>query len=122
MALVVYVFATVLMLAAGLEATLVTTGQPDNVVVIQTDVKEIPGTADAAGAPSVDYRSTGSGPVVILRDVEGASPSDVSVTSSHSPCDMDGFIASTANITGTLSTTAEMSPTRTFAAVGPRAR
>ena len=41
---------------------------PDNVVVIQTDVKEIPGTADAAGAPSVDYRSTGSGPVVILRD------------------------------------------------------
>src|SRR5438105_6483548 len=41
---------------------------PENVVVISTDVKEIPGTADAAGAPSVDYRSTGSGPVVILRD------------------------------------------------------
>jgi ABC-type antimicrobial peptide transport system permease subunit len=43
MALVVYVFATVLMLAAGLEATLVTTGQPDNVVVIrraaQTEVQ-----------------------------------------------------------------------------------
>jgi ABC-type lipoprotein release transport system permease subunit len=35
MALVVYVFATVLMLAAGLEATLVATGQDDNVVVIR---------------------------------------------------------------------------------------
>jgi ABC-type lipoprotein release transport system permease subunit len=33
MALVVYVFATVLMLAAGLRETLVTTGQEDNVVV-----------------------------------------------------------------------------------------
>jgi ABC-type antimicrobial peptide transport system permease subunit len=43
MALVVYVFATVLMLAAGLRETLVTTGQPDNVVVIrrssQTEVQ-----------------------------------------------------------------------------------
>jgi len=35
MALVVYVFATVLMLAAGLKATLVATGQDDNVVVIR---------------------------------------------------------------------------------------
>ena len=43
MALVVYVFATVLMLAAGLEATLVASGQDDNVVVIrrgaQTEVQ-----------------------------------------------------------------------------------
>jgi putative ABC transport system permease protein len=43
MALVVYVFATVLMLAAGLERTLVSTGQEDNVVVIrrgsQTEVQ-----------------------------------------------------------------------------------
>src|SRR5437588_6330731 len=43
MALVVYVFATVLMLAAGLEQTLVSTGQEDNVVVIrrsaQTEVQ-----------------------------------------------------------------------------------
>ncbi len=43
MALVVYVFATVLMLAAGLEATLVATGRDDNVVVIrrgaQTEVQ-----------------------------------------------------------------------------------
>src|SRR5437870_6171806 len=43
MALVVYVFATVLMLSAGLEATLVATGQDDNVVVIrrgsQTEVQ-----------------------------------------------------------------------------------
>jgi putative ABC transport system permease protein len=35
MALVVYVFATVLMLAAGLEQTLVATGQDDNVVLIR---------------------------------------------------------------------------------------
>lgn len=43
MALVVYVFATVLMLAAGLKETLVATGQPDNVLVIrrgsQTEVQ-----------------------------------------------------------------------------------
>ena len=43
MALVVYVFATVLMLAAGLRQTLVSTGQDDNVVVIrrgsQTEVQ-----------------------------------------------------------------------------------
>jgi putative ABC transport system permease protein len=43
MALVVYVFATVLMLSAGLRATLIATGQDDNVVVIragsQTEVQ-----------------------------------------------------------------------------------
>jgi ABC-type lipoprotein release transport system permease subunit len=43
MALVVYVFATVLMLSAGLEATLVSTGQDDNIIVIrrgaQTEVQ-----------------------------------------------------------------------------------
>src|SRR5439155_20021924 len=43
MALVVYVFATVLMLSAGLETTLIATGQDDNVVVIrraaQTEVQ-----------------------------------------------------------------------------------
>ena len=41
---------------------------PDNVVVIKTEVKEIPGTADVTGAPSVDFRATGSGIVVILRE------------------------------------------------------
>ena len=43
MALVVYVFATVLMLSAGLRETLIATGQPDNVLVIrrgaQTEVQ-----------------------------------------------------------------------------------
>src|SRR6185369_13840272 len=43
MALVVYVFTTVLMHAAGLKETLVATGQPDNVIVIrrgsQTEVQ-----------------------------------------------------------------------------------
>ncbi len=42
--------------------------RPVNVVVIKTEFTEIAGTADASGAPSVDYRATGSGPVVILRD------------------------------------------------------
>jgi ABC-type antimicrobial peptide transport system permease subunit len=35
MALVVYVFATVLMMSAGIEATLVATGQPDNVIMLR---------------------------------------------------------------------------------------
>ena len=43
MALVVYVFATLLMLSAGLKATLIATGQDDNVLVIrrgsQTEVQ-----------------------------------------------------------------------------------
>lgn len=42
--------------------------RPDNVIVIKTDIKEIAGTADSAGAPSLDYRATGSGPVVVLRE------------------------------------------------------
>jgi hypothetical protein len=41
---------------------------PDNVVVIKTEVKEIPGTADVTGAPSVDFRATGTGTVVVLRE------------------------------------------------------
>ncbi|HEV8535074.1 MAG TPA: DUF3048 domain-containing protein [Candidatus Limnocylindria bacterium] len=41
---------------------------PENVVVIKTEVKEIPGTADVTGAPSVDFRGTGTGAVVVLRD------------------------------------------------------
>jgi hypothetical protein len=52
MALVVYVFATVLMLAAGLRETLVATGQDDNVVVIrrssQTEVQRGVDRAQAA--------------------------------------------------------------------------
>ena len=52
MALVVYVFATVLMLAAGLESTLVTTGQDDNVVVIRR-------AAQAEVQSSVDRRQAG---------------------------------------------------------------
>ena len=35
MALVVYVFATVLMMSEGIRATLVATGQPDNVIVLR---------------------------------------------------------------------------------------
>ena len=36
MALVVYVFATVLMMSEGIRATLVATGQPDNIIVLRT--------------------------------------------------------------------------------------
>jgi hypothetical protein len=41
---------------------------PENVVVMKTEVKEIPGTADVTGAVSVDFRATGTGTVVVLRD------------------------------------------------------
>ena len=52
MALVVYVFATVLMLSAGLKATLVATGQDDNVVVIRR-------AAQAEVQSGVDRRQAG---------------------------------------------------------------
>lgn len=42
--------------------------RPDNVIVIKTEITQIAGTADSAGAASVDYRATGSGPVVVLRE------------------------------------------------------
>ena len=63
MALVVYVFATVLMLAAGLRETLVATGQPDNVVVIrrgsQTEVQSGVDRASAAVVESLPDIATG---------------------------------------------------------------
>jgi ABC-type antimicrobial peptide transport system permease subunit len=55
MALVVYVFATVLMLSAGLESTLVATGQPDNVIVIRRGSQtEIQSGIDRAQASIVE--------------------------------------------------------------------
>ena len=99
MALVVYVFATVLMLSAGLEKTLVATGQDDNVVVIrrssQTEVQSgiarlqagivesLPQIAIAAnGRPLVSKepvvlinlpkRSTGRPANVVIRGVTSA--------------------------------------------------
>jgi ABC-type antimicrobial peptide transport system permease subunit len=63
MALVVYVFATVLMLAAGLQETLVATGQPDNVIVIrrgsQTEVQSGVDRAQAAIVESLPDIATG---------------------------------------------------------------
>ena len=41
---------------------------PVNVVVLKTDITEIPGTADVTGAPSLDFRSTGTGAAIVLRD------------------------------------------------------
>src|SRR5262245_38381612 len=91
MALVVYVFATVLMLAAGLEATLVTTGQPDNVVVIrraaQTEVQSGVDRAQAGVVESLpdiaigrDGRKLASKEVVVLINLpkrETNKPSNV---------------------------------------------
>jgi putative ABC transport system permease protein len=55
MALVVYVFATVLMLAAGLRETLIATGQPDNVVVIRKGSQtEVQSGIDRASASIVE--------------------------------------------------------------------
>ena len=63
MALVVYVFATVLMLAEGLRATLIATGQPDNVVVIrrgsQTEVQSGIDRASAAIVEALPDIATG---------------------------------------------------------------
>ena len=73
MALVVYVFATVLMMSEGIRATLVATGQPDNVVVLRKGagaeinsaiartqaavVESLPGIAtDALGRTSGQHR------------------------------------------------------------------
>ena len=63
MALVVYVFATVLMLAAGLEKTLVSTGQEDNVIVIrrgsQTEVQSGVGRDQASVVESLPEIAVG---------------------------------------------------------------
>jgi putative ABC transport system permease protein len=63
MALVVYVFATVLMLAAGLRETLIATGQPDNVIVIrrgsQTEVQSGIDRVSAAIVESLPDIATG---------------------------------------------------------------
>ncbi|MBS0320328.1 MAG: ABC transporter permease [Proteobacteria bacterium] len=63
MALVVYVYATVLMLSAGLQKTLVATGQDDNVVVIrrgsQTEVQSSVDRASAAIVESLPDIATG---------------------------------------------------------------
>ena len=74
MALVVYVFATVLMLAAGLEATLVTTGQPDNVVVIrraaQTEVQSGVDRTQAGVVQSLpDIAVGGDGQKLVSKEV-----------------------------------------------------
>jgi putative ABC transport system permease protein len=78
MALVVYVFATVLMLAAGLEKTLVSTGRDDNVIVIrrgaQTEVQSGVDRQQAAVIESLpeiavdagDVRLVSKEPVVLI--------------------------------------------------------
>src|ERR1041384_4544709 len=76
MALVVYVFATVLMLAAGLQKTLVSTGQDDNVVVIRRGSQtEVPSGIDRLQGGTVDSlpdRSAGKAANVVIRGVTNA--------------------------------------------------
>jgi len=91
MALVVYVFATVLMLSAGLKATLVATGQDDNMIVIrrgaQTEVQSgidrhqagiVESLPDIAIAPNGE-RLISKEPVVLINLPKRASgkPSNV---------------------------------------------
>src|SRR2546428_14180630 len=57
-ALVVFVFAGVLMLARGLEATLVETGSPDNVIVLRRSAtSELSSQVDPATADVVEAQS-----------------------------------------------------------------
>jgi ABC-type antimicrobial peptide transport system permease subunit len=93
MALVVFVFATVLMMSEGIEATLVDTGQPDNVMVLRKGagseinsgisrsqaaiVESLPGIAtDATGARLVSKE-----PVVLnnLAKRDSGKPANVTV-------------------------------------------
>src|SRR2546428_12419275 len=60
-ALVVFVFAGVLMLARGLEATLVETGSPDNVIVLRRSAtSELSSPGDRATADGVEAESGGA--------------------------------------------------------------
>ena len=91
MALVVFVFTTVLMLAAGLEATMIATGQDDNVVVIrrgaQTEVQSGVDRTQAGIVESLPGVAIGQGgrpmvskePVVLINlpKRETAKPSNV---------------------------------------------
>jgi ABC-type antimicrobial peptide transport system permease subunit len=91
MALVVYVFSTVLMLAAGLKETLVATGQPDNVIMIrrgsQTEVQSGIDRSSAAIVETFPEITAGEGgrkllskePVVLINlpKRETGSPSNV---------------------------------------------
>jgi ABC-type lipoprotein release transport system permease subunit len=93
MALVVYVFATVLMMSEGIRATLVATGRPDNVVVLRKGagaeinsvvergqaaiIESLPGVAaDASGRPLASRE-----PVVLnnLPKRSNGKPSNVTV-------------------------------------------
>ena len=93
MALVVYVFATVLMMSEGIRATLVSTGQPDNVIALRKGagaeinssveraqaavLESLPGLAtDAAGRPLISKE-----PVVLnnLPKRGSGKPSNVTV-------------------------------------------
>ncbi|HVE49731.1 MAG TPA: ABC transporter permease [Casimicrobiaceae bacterium] len=93
MALVVYVFATVLMLAAGLRETLVATGQPDNVVVIRRSAQsEVQSGIDRSQAGIVESlpdiavaadgtRLVSKEPVVLINlpKRESGKPSNVTI-------------------------------------------
>src|SRR5690348_2881436 len=73
-ALVVFVFAGVLMLARGLEATLVETGSPDNVIVLRRSAtSELSSQVDRATADALEAESgvarAGDGRALLSREV-----------------------------------------------------
>jgi putative ABC transport system permease protein len=73
-ALVVFVFAGVLMLARGLEATLVETGSPDNVIVLRRSAtSELSSQIDRATADALEAESgvarAGDGRALLSREV-----------------------------------------------------
>src|SRR3989442_2822642 len=73
-ALVVFVFAGVLMLARGLEATLIETGSPDNVIVLRRSAtSELSSQVDRATADVLEAESGvapgGEGRAILSREV-----------------------------------------------------
>ena len=80
MALVVFVFAAVLMLDQGLKETLVETGQPDNVVVIrkgsETEVQSVIERGQAALIESLPQIARGGGGVQVALHLLVRHPGD----------------------------------------------
>lgn len=98
MALVVFVFTAVLMLDAGLKATMVATGQPDNVVVIragaETEIQSSLDLAQAALLETVPHIARGANGEALrvkeclvlysLAKKDSGAPSNVTIRGSNS--------------------------------------
>ncbi len=85
MALVVFVFAAVLMLDAGLKQTLVATGQPDNILVTRRSAgTEIQSGVDRTQAAIVESQpEIAIGPGGVSHGVEGSRRADRAAQARH---------------------------------------